>query len=419
MLKKSKTDRNDQSKKRKRIINILNLLLYFSAFKLLDLQSALLLIYIAIAIYYLIKYFRSNILIISGKTALLFSFFGLYCVSFFCFYGYNYSILRTAIFSVLLYYIGSKLIFCIYNPELQYRKTILIIGIGMAAYGTLSYFVSYTGKVLTTMNVKDRYVADFWNGLTIPPTNFNTNFLILSAVTAYSLFILNKWYKIIPLILTLSGILVAFGTATRTNLLMLALSFVLLFAYQIMYEKKGVEIKMLKITNKNLAFLTIMLGVFAFIILKWGDLFVSLIENLYASLFYRISNYVDISNDPRWYSWGNAFMGLFKFPFGNNTDMIMEAHNLALEVGRRTGIIPFLLLFIFIIKVTKNAFRLAKTKCYDKKTRILGFIVTLGTMVAMMIEPVFLGRPFIFIYLSLVWGMTNGLLKLSQVNMIT
>lgn len=92
--------------------------------------------------------------------------------------------------------------------------------------------------------------------------------------------------------------------------------------------------------------------------------------------------------------------------------MKIEAHNLILEAGRRTGIIPFVLLLGFVLKVLKNSFMFARNPEIEYQTRLLVFLVTIGTMVAMMIEPVFVGRPYIFIYLSLVWGMTEGTLRM-------
>ena len=147
------------------------------------------------------------------------------------------------------------------------------------------------------------------------------------------------------------------------------------------------------------------------ILAKFGEKITDLTENLFASLSYRTGNYVKMSEDPRWKTWIDAFVGLLDYPMGNNTSMNVEAHNLILEAGRRTGIVPFVLLLLFVVRVLKNSIVLAKNHEIEYQARLLLFLVTVGTMLAMMIEPVFVGRPFIFIYLSLVWGMTEGILR--------
>lgn len=291
--------------------------------------------------------------------------------------------------------------------EKCYQRTVFSIGVGMGAYATLSFFASYTGKVLSSMNVMDRYVVDFWNGLLIPPTNFNTNFLILFSLFAFVVTQVQSWKKLTLLLLTASGILVAFGTATRTNLFIIVFSFAMLVIFDITYEHKILKKPTSKFRTSNLVACLFAIGLMVLLTIKYGGQIENLVQKLFASMSYRISNYVNVADDPRWYSWSCAFIGLFSYPFGNNTAMQMEAHNLILEAGRRTGVIPFVLLFAFVLKVLKNCFELAKNHSVEYKTRLLVFLITTSTMAAMMIEPVFVGRPFIFIYLSLIWGMTE------------
>lgn len=210
-------------------LNILCIVLLLSGFKIFNTQSLMTSIYICGALILIAQYSSLTTPFLFSKTnALLFAFFLCYCPTFFYYDDFNYSILRTAIFSVLMYYIGTKILFAASSIENCFKNVIFSIGIGMSMYATLSYFSSYTGRVLSTMNIMDRYVTDFWNGLSIPPTNFNTNFLILFTLVAYVMTQVQSWRKVILLLLALSGVLVAFGTATRTNLFVLLLSFVLL-----------------------------------------------------------------------------------------------------------------------------------------------------------------------------------------------
>lgn len=398
------------SKKENKWLSVMNIILFLSAFKAFNLQSLIMIAFFLVAVVFSLKFYRNSAFVVTKTNAILFVFFLFYCSLFFLHYGYSYSILRTALFSILLYYFGWKIIFNIRDPERIYTITIYSIGIGMALYASISFFGSYTGNILSTMNIADRYVIDFWNDLPIPPTNFNTNFLIIFAICSYSVFRLKQWYKIIPVVLVVSGVGVSFGTATRTNLFMLVLSFVLYFVFAICIEKKQYNIQ-LKISYGKLGFCVVVVALSMFIFVKWGGALLSLFETLFASLQYRTSNYVAVSDDPRWRSWYQSLVGLFQFPFGNNTEMTMEAHNLILEAGRRTGVIPFLLLLVFIIIQVRNVVRFAKCEDYNAGTRCLGFLTVVIAVVAMMIEPVFIGRPFIFIYMSYIWGMTEGMLS--------
>lgn len=393
-------------------LDILWLVLLLSGFKIFNMQSLLTSVFICVALILIAQYGNAITLFSLSKTnALLFVFFLCYCSTFFYYDGFQYSILRTAIFSVLMYYIGTKIPFFAASIEKCFKNAIFSIGIGMSMYATLSFFASYTGRVLSTMNIMDRYVTDFWNGLPIPPTNFNTNFLILFTAVAYVLTQVPSWKKVILLMLTASGVLVAFGTATRTNLFMILLSFALLFLFDGVYEHKKFKRPSGRLTLVTFSFGIVVIIISGIVLAKFGNRIVDLIENLFASLSYRTSNYVKMSDDPRWKTWINAFVGLIDYPFGNNTSMKIEAHNLILEAGRRTGVIPFVLLLGFVLKVLKNSFMFARNYKIEYQTRLLVFLVTIGTMVAMMIEPVFVGRPYIFIYLSLIWGMTEGTLR--------
>ena len=393
-------------------LNVLYFVLFLSGFKLFNTQSLLASIYILASLILIAQCNnRTRPLVVSKTNAILFCFFAYYCSAFFYYDGFQYNILRTAIFSVLMYYIGTKVPFLTSSIENCYRKTIFSIGIGMAMYATLSFFSSYTGKVLSSMNVMDRYVVDFWNGLLIPPTNFNTNFLILFAVVAYVLTQVHSWNRVILLILTAAGVLVAFGTATRTNLFMIVLSFMLLVIFDVRNEHKKVKKPTGRFTLFTFAFLIVIIVIAGTVTIKYGGKIVNLTESLFASLSYRTSNYVKLAEDPRWRSWISALVGLIDYPFGNNTSMKIEAHNLILEAGKKTGIIPFCLLLWFVVRVLKDSISFAQNYKIEYQTRLLVFLVTIGTMVAMMIEPVFVGRPFIFIYMSLVWGMTESTLR--------
>lgn len=393
-------------------LNMLCLVLLLSGFKIFNTQSLMMSIYIFAAILLIFQHkSTTRPLLISKTNAILFAFFICYCSAFFYFDGFQYSILRTAIFSVLMYYIGTKMPFITSSVDNYLKYTVFSIGIGMAMFAALSFFSSYTGRVLSTMNVMDRYVADFWNGLLIPPTNFNTNFLILFTAVAYVLTQVSSWKKVLLLTLTAAGVLVAFGTATRTNLFMILLSFVLLVLFDVVYEHKKIERPKGKLSPAKFRFGILMIIALVAILAKFGEKITDLTENLFASLSYRTGNYVKMSEDPRWKTWIDAFVGLLDYPMGNNTSMNVEAHNLILEAGRRTGIVPFVLLLLFVVRVLKNSIVLAKNHEIEYQARLLLFLVTVGTMLAMMIEPVFVGRPFIFIYLSLVWGMTEGILR--------
>lgn len=395
---------------------LMYMLLFLSAFKLFDLQSVITIAFILFLILYLLKYSNARVMVISKQTIILFLFFLFYCSTFFFFYGYNYSILRTAIFAVLLFHIGTMLPFYMNEVEDCYKNFIFAIGGGMATYGSLSFFSSYTGEVLSSMNALDRYVTDFWNGLAVPPTNFNTNFLVLFAIVAYSVFVLTGWKKLVVLILTFMGVLVAFGTATRTNLFMIVLSFLIYFIYQYVYEKRKIVLERRNINKQWLLFGAAILILIFVVFMKWGNQIFLLTAKLFASLQYRTSNYVSFAEDPRWQSWLNAFVGLLDYPLGNNISMHMEAHNIILEAGRRTGIIPFLLLLIFFINIGTTILKFSKQREINSNVRLLCLLVGIGAMLAMMIEPVFLGRPFIFIYFSLVWGMNVGMLKKMRLN---
>lgn len=68
-------------------------------------------------------------------------FFAVYCPIYCRNYGYNYSILRTAFFSIMMYSVGFELVRVIEEKEKFYQVTIYLIACGMALYSALSFFL--------------------------------------------------------------------------------------------------------------------------------------------------------------------------------------------------------------------------------------------------------------------------------------
>lgn len=262
------------------------------------------------------------------------------------------------------------------------------------------------------MNIADRYVPDFWSGLLIHPTNFNSNNLLVCAIALYSIFYLKGLIKVIPLSLVITSICICFGTASRTNLIIIVLSLAVGLWMKYLLDKKMLIPK--KISRKGILVLVSSLLVVAGVIYINADRISSLVSTLYSSLAYRTSNYVSLFDDPRIHSWVIGIKALFEYPFGGGP-VEMESHNLMLDAGNDTGILPFILLTLFMIKIIKLILNVYHQDRLDSNTKLLSLMTLIVTFFALMIEPVFVARPFVFIYMCCIWGMTESLVRFKTI----
>ena len=317
-------------------------------------------------------------------------------------YSNEGGIIRFLIGVPVLYYAGFIIAEKVHFDSEKVIQMIMIFVLGFVSYQFLNLVTSYTEMGST------RNAVDYWTGQLIQPTNFNSKGLF---VVAFSIPVIlhtkNIISKIALSILTAYVAIASVLTASRTNLILILLSAILAalftFSYQLsaLIPRKPLTKK--KLIAVSVAILAVMWGV-----VQYGAAITSWLEM--SALTSRLStndSRLQISNDGRWFFWRETIKMLLENPMGNPSTFY--AHNLFLDVGRVSGIIPMILLIWFFIRLTKRWWGIIKKESQlDFETKRIFFVAFIIFFVAFMLEPVLEGRPSEFIAFMFFAGVINS-----------
>lgn len=83
------------------------------------------------------------------------------------------------------------------------------------------------------------------------------------------------------------------------------------------------------------------------------------------------------------------------------------AHNMWLDVGKQTGIIPCALLVTFFIINLKNLYKLIKNNEVSNNLKVLLIGVYTAVLLNLFVEPILQGEPLFFIMFCVIMGMID------------
>ena len=123
-----------------------------------------------------------------------------------------------------------------------------------------------------------------------------------------------------------------------------------------------------------------------------------------------------LSNKSRYF----AIMGNFPWGGGHIRDELngAYAHELYLDTYNRAGIIPYILLIVFVFGSTFRAFRLVASKKFSILTNclILGLFISIN--IEFFIEPVIEGMPWLLPTFCILCGMTDYMVNYEPMDSI-
>lgn len=335
----------------------------------------------------------------------LFIFFAIYSI---ILYFYQYSgytaIIGKIIYPVLLFFLGNWLV----KEDKNYNKTIkylLTIIISFTLYGVLSTqkVISLYGNSTQARNSIGRVGLDIWSNNVVSATALNAWLafgLSLLALLFIKDYTLEEWKKI-KLFSLICFVLSAYGViqlGNRTGVVITIVTFIITLLFS---SKLSVK----KIFNLILLLLLFIFGRILYKMNLFG--LKNIVESSY--LFGRFMD-SNLTEDPRVESWKAAFIGLFENPMGGKETImpLNSAHNMWLDVGYETGIIPFTLLIIFTIMTLNYIIKFIRK---DHPPLVKGLILTLYTsfLLTFFVEPVLLGLNEYFTIFCLLMGVVYRL----------
>ena len=281
------------------------------------------------------------------------------------------------------------------SSDKQIRDGILALTAGFGTYAALNMMVNIGN---------DRYrLIDFWTGVNRAATGSGSlNTMTISVVPYAVRCEKRKMARILFLVLLFTTIQYMFMLGTRTQFAIL-LIIVLLAVLQYAYRKQGISSIM-----KCIAVIAV-ICLAAFLIYDFNILSVRnyiLSTNLAARYEHRTS--LESADSFRVQSFWIGLRELFQYPMGGRASQIYR-HNMWLDVGRVSGIIPFVLLLIYSIRNFVNMLRLWKNQAVLPELRYLLLFLYVGAYVNCFVEPVWEGNLNFFLALCVVDGMVSAM----------
>lgn len=302
-----------------------------------------------------------------------------------------YTVITICIGPISGYCVGQFLV----KDEKSVKPIICISCMGFLLHGILNLWFAPTATIWYDQNI-----ADFWTGDKVSATlngAFFTGAIVLFCFFYHKDRIRDKVIAIILICIMLWSSL---KTAERTLMLNLILSVIIYIYGRAFFEKKGRET-----ISKMIKYTYIICGIVLIgAILYLNDFMGIQTAFLNTSLGSRLTMLDSFMQDGRDEGAKAVINALWKHPMGGFRDTLFYAHNLFIDTGRMCGVVPMLLLFIYICLILVRLFKICKNSEIQLETRMLVFVFYFAYLVNFMLEPVLEGMPMIFVMFCIVNG---------------
>lgn len=374
-----------------RIYFIECILLIFFAVGFLNMSSYWLLLFFGVVVVFDAKF--KNMFLCEDLVALFFCFFSFYFL-YVAYYekGLELYILVTLFIGPIMGFLAGQLM--VNGNNVKLRNCILLVSSCTLLHGVLNLLQAKTAKIWF-----DQSIVDFWTGENVSATLNGAYFT--GAIVLFFWFI-SKTGILSKLLGTgILGLIIwsSVTTAERT----LVINFILC-AFIYVYGKAFLEKKNKNVIKRLIKYTAIILLIgIVLAVLYVNDVFEIQTMFLQTSLGERLTMLDSITQDGR----GNAMLDVLNalqiHPMGNLRDMFY-AHNLIVDIGRLCGVIPMMLMLIYILIILKTAVKVYKNEAVDSNIRLIILMFYFAFLVNFMVEPVLEGLPMIFISFCIVNG---------------
>lgn len=283
------------------------------------------------------------------------------------------------------------------SSDKQIRDGILALAAGFGTYATLNMLINIGNS---------RYrLVDFWTGTYRAATGSGAlNTMPISIIPYVIRFEKRTITKFLFLAMFLLVVRYMFMLGTRTQFAILLL-IVVLAALQFAYSKQGFAGVLKCIGIMAVIGLTAIL-LYCFNILHIKEYILN--TNLAARYEHRAS--LENADSFRFKSFWIGLRELLQYPMGGREDQAYR-HNMWLDVGRVSGIIPFVLLLIYSIKNFVGVIRIWNSKNVIASLRYLLLFTYIGTYINCFVEPIWEGALNFFLALCILDGMVSAMMR--------
>ncbi len=302
-------------------------------------------------------------------------------------YGINFAALFLAGYLII---INCKTI------QLNYEMIIYACMMGSVCFVAGSFFLNFN-------LVNDRMVPNLWTGEYWHPTNFNSMGIYSVVGTYYLIFVQKRGIiKILGSIIAIVLSFISISTASRTNLVFLALMISIGICYDLLYVNR---LRIFAFFKKRIGYIKVLILLIIVVIALFN---IDYIINYFttSALGERSKSYegsFKLEDDPRWELANAVLESIWLYPQGNMP--LFYAHNIVLDVARVAGIVPMLLMMVILMMAVLTIVSILRQNNCNREMSILIVLMTVGLLVSFMLEPVIEGRPTNFAIFCLIAGM--------------
>lgn len=279
------------------------------------------------------------------------------------------------------------------NPSDGIKNCVVALTLGFGTNVVLNYFANIGHT---------RYqLVEFWTGQVRAATGSGfLNTFIVSLVLYTIIYEKRIWLKIILSVLTVFSLLYMFMLGTRTQFIVL---FVVLIVGVLvyMYQKH----KMLGVFKSLMIFTictAVILCMYIFNVFHLADFINS--SNIANRYYDKVG--LSHSNQGRIEAFIEGVQGLFLYPFGGLHSESYR-HNMWLDIGRVSGLIPFIIMIVFSCITFNHMLKMFKNRNSDSAMRFLILCLYIGVMINFFVEPIMEGLLNFFLGFCVVNGMID------------
>lgn len=322
-----------------------------------------------------------------------------FCLTYSCIYIINIGFSQQA---VIRYMIAPWLLYCVFGNAIYGEKEaihgILIIVWGLFIYGGANMLLSLAN------NYSRGYLDNIWGG----QITSTLQGILLTPMSGLFFFgCIQKGIKRIGYLLAAAACVYFTILTGRRTLIITCL--IVLFVNVILYvfEKKCWK-RFFKVSS--IFILIVITGVICYI----ND--VAGIKRAFESsyLYERIFVTGDkLSDSGRFQYYRYMLNNISEYFFGYSGGGGQEftyAHNLILDILRVSGIIPAVLMLIYVISTAKKVFQIIRIKSISSYFKYIYISTYLSMLIPFMVEPVLEGAPHVFIMFCIINSMAEKIL---------
>ena len=160
-----------------------------------------------------------------------------------------------------------------------------------------------------------------------------------------------------------------------------------------------------------LKFATVLIGIGALLYFMYSSNLFGIEEAYEASnLAARFAGDLSGTDGYRFSSVGRGLVGMFDYPLGGLKEE-RYYHNFWLDIGRISGIVPFLIMMAYSFLTFFHVVKLFRDKSLDKKVRYVLLSIYLGTLMNFFVEPILEGLINSFYSFTFLNGLTESLYR--------